>query len=311
MALEHFIWFEKYRPKEIAEMSLTPAYKKQFEQFVADKSIPHLLLAGVQGSGKTTTAYVLMNQIPCTKLVLNASGQDRGIDTVKTKIVQFASSLSIDGKIKIILLDEADSLTKDAQTALRNTMETYSKNCRFILTCNYVDKIIPALQSRCTKYTFDQFPKKRLVKLLQNILAAENIADVPETELTKLIQRFFPDVRSIINSLQAACSSGTFNAKAIGSLQIDPVHIGELILEGKLQSLRQYIAGTTDFTFIYKWLFDSFLYEKVPVENQGDVALEVLKFAAIDQQVPDREMQVVGCFLSIMMCMDIKYSFQK
>ncbi len=309
MGLEGLIWFEKHRPKSINEMTMNVNHKKAFEQYIMDKSFPHLLLEGPPGSGKTTITQVLLSSIPCTVLSLNASGQDRGVDTVKTKITQFAGSLAMDGKLKVVFLDEADGLSKDALFALKNTMETYSKSCRFILTCNHVDKIIDPIQSRCTKYTFGQFPKKRLNKLLTKILVEEGVNNTTDSDIDGLITRFYPDVRSIINNLQAACVTGSFNAKALGSLQVDPNEIGELLLKGRLQSLRQYVAGTTDFTFIYKWLFNVFLYSNVPSEQQADVALAILDFSAKDQQVPDREMQIAGCFLSIMMAMGIEYSF--
>jgi DNA polymerase III delta prime subunit len=309
MSLDNLIWFEKYRPKDIASMSLPPAYKVAFDKYIADKSIPHLLFEGSPGSGKTTTAYILLSSIPCTKLVLNASGIDRGIETVKSKITLFASSQSMEGRLKIVLLDEFDQMTKDAQNALKNTMETYSKNCRFILTCNNVGKVVDAIVSRCTKFTFDQFPKKKMYRLLSGILAKEGIAEAPEKEINILIDRFFPDVRSIINNLQAACITGMFNAKAVGALQIDPFIVGACILEGKIQSLRQYIAGTTDFTFLYKWLFNSFLYEKVSEDKQPDVAMHVINYSALDSQVPDRELQFVGCALSIMLSLGITPKF--
>lgn len=302
----NLIWFEKYRPKTIADMSLPPVYKGAFEKYIEDGSIPHLLLEGSPGSGKTTIAHILISHIPSVALVLNASGIDRGVDTVKTKITQFASSMASQGRLKIVFLDEADFMTKDAQAALKNTMETYSKNCRFILTCNDIGKVIDPIQSRCTKYTFSQFPKKRMSILLSDILEKEGIEGVEDKELMSLIDRFFPDVRSIINNLQAACATGVYNSKAIGSLQVDPREISKLILEGKFNDIRKYLAGTADFTFLYKYLFNIFLHEFVPEKVRAEAAKEILEYSAKDTYVADRENQFAGCMLSLMIVLGIK-----
>ena len=134
--MKKFIWYEKHRPKSLKELTLPKEYRKAFRQYIKQENVPHLLLAGPQGSGKTTLAYIFMDNIPCTRMVLNASSKDRGIETIKTRVKQFASSMPQKGKIKIILLDEADALTHDAQMALRNTIESHSDTCRFILTAN-------------------------------------------------------------------------------------------------------------------------------------------------------------------------------
>lgn len=307
MSLNNLIWFEKHRPKTFKDMSLPVVHRKAFEHYVEQNSFPHLLLEGSPGSGKSSTAFILMSLIPCVKIMFN--GSTVGIDVVRTTITDFAKSKAPQGKIKVVLLDEADKIKVDALGSLHNVMETYSTNCRFILTCNHVDKIDKPIQSRCTKYTFAQFPKNKLTRLVTSILEQEGVENTSEEDISDLINKFYPDVRSIINNLQAACISGSFNAKAIGSLQIDPKQVGEFILAGKVQSLRQYIAGTTEFSFMYKWLFNTFLYEKVNDDLKADVALTILQFTAIDQQVPDREMQFVGCALSIMLAMSIKPSF--
>jgi len=206
------------------------------------------------------------------------------------------------------IVHNCDQLTTDAQNAMKNTMETYSSNTRFILTCNNIDKIVPPIQSRCIKYSFDQLPKKKLVRLLQHILKSENIEDVPEPELEKLISKFYPDIRSVVNNLQAACLTGIFDPKAMGALQVDPAKIGAWIKEGKLFSIRQYISGTMDFSFLYKWLFDVFIME-VPEENRPEAAKDIATFAALDRTVPDREMQMASCCITLMLSCGSKISF--
>lgn len=308
--ITNFIWFEKHRPKTLEDMSLDKDYKKAFQHYIDEHNIPHLLLEGIQGSGKTTMAYIFMRSIPCVTLTLNASGADRGIDTIRGKVKVFAGSAPPAGKIKIVLLDEADQLTAEAQTALRNTMETYSKTCRFILTCNYVDKIIPALQSRCTKYTFDRFPKRKLLMVCENILEKEGITEYARNDVAEVINRFFPDVRSVINNLQSACVSGALNLKALGALKVDPTTIGSFIKEGKVQSIRQHLAGVTSFDFMYKWIWNEFITQFTD-EQQAEIAQELRHAQSLEPTIPDRELNFVCCCVGIMTILGIDYSFSK
>ena len=309
--LSNYIWFEKHRPNKLKDISLNKEHRTAFKKYIKDGQIPHLLLEGPQGSGKTTMAYILKNEVPSVTLLLNASGQDRGIDTIKGKVKQFAQSAVPKGKIKIIVMDEADALTKDAQTALRNTMETYSQNCRFILTCNYVDKIIGPIQSRCSRFTFDRFPKRKLVSVCEDILEKEGIEDVTRDEITELINRFYPDMRSIVNNLQSACVSGIFNAKAIGSLNADPKGIAEAILEGSVLSIRQQVAGTTDFAFMYRYMFDEFLPDNGNDEQKADIVLSIAEALSHDPTVPDREINFVACCINIMGALEVTPNFSK
>ena len=201
------IWVEKYRPKKLDDFVISEENKSIITSFIQKNEIPNLLFTGTPGIGKTSLAKILVNDIlKCQYLYINASDEN-GIDTIRTKVTNFAQTKSIDGKIKVIILDETDGLSLDGQRALRNTMEEYSKITRFILTANYKHKIITALQSRCQ--SIDLVPPLTLVaKRCLFILKAEKI-DIVESDKIKvaqLVKSFYPDLRKCINELQKALS---------------------------------------------------------------------------------------------------------
>lgn len=302
MALDNFIWYEKYRPKAIADMVMPPATRAAMDAFLEQREIPHLLLHGPAGSGKTTVAQILTENIPCTVLGLNASSGDRGVETMKTKVKQFAASAPMPGKeLKIVFLDEADGLTLDAQKSLRNTIETYQASCRFLFTCNYLDKMLDAIISRCMCFEFSQFPMADMKKHACGVLRKEGIT-FDRTVVGQLVERFYPDFRTILNTLHLGSLSGTFDASAIAALNIDMGQIVSLLLDGKVAGLRQYWAGVSDFTFIYKGLFD----ELVPILAEqdggaaGSVVVTLANFLSKDSTIPDRELNFTACCIEVM-----------
>jgi DNA polymerase III delta prime subunit len=299
MSLKNYIWYEKYRPKSLADMVLKREYRELFEKYIEEQEIPHLLLYGSNGSGKTTLAFILMQEIPCATLILNASSEDRGIATIKGKVKQFAASETVDGRLKVVFLDEGDKLTKDAQDALRNMMETYSNRCRFIITGNYIDKFQEAIKSRCTLFQFSSFHKKRLVRQLDNILKTENIS-YEEDELLKIIDQHYPDIRSVMNLVQASSISGKLIAGGNLGSQLDGSDILALIKKGDVKGLRTNLLNVVEFAWVYKYLFDVLLASELGEEEKKAAVTILSEYMWRDSSVLIREINFVSCAMELM-----------
>jgi DNA polymerase III delta prime subunit len=208
------LFVEKYRPRQLEDIVLTPEERAYFESLKSKEEIPNILFAGSPGTGKTTLSKIIATDIlDCQYLYINASDEN-GIDTIRSKVIGFASTKSLDGKLKIVLFDECDALTLDSQKALRNVIEEYSHNTRFIFTCNYLFKIIPALQSRCQIFTLTP-PLDGVLNRVVAILKHEGIV-VPDTEkqkLVELVRSGYPDLRRIINDIQKFSYTGSLTIK--------------------------------------------------------------------------------------------------
>jgi replication factor C small subunit len=212
------LWVEKYRPKTLAECILAPEVREKVEEFRTKQEIPNVLFAGNAGGGKTTLAKIIVTEIlDCQYLYINASDEN-GIDTIRSKITNFAQTRSIDGKLKIVILDEADGLTADAQRALRNTMEEFAENVRFILTCNYKYRIVGPIQSRVQSYEIVP-PLTGCVERVKHILATEKITVAADQgpKLRTLITNSYPDMRSVINSLSKNVIGNVLNVVFISN----------------------------------------------------------------------------------------------
>lgn len=201
-----FIWFEKYRPQTLEEIILPEPIKNAIKEFGTQENIPHLMFVGKPGLGKTSLAKIIAKSvIKCQYLYINASDEN-GIDAIRTKVVSFSQTKSIDGRIKIIILDECDGLTQDAQKALRNVMEEFHKVTRFILTANFGHKIINALTSRCQKFDI-QISKSQFTEHLATILTKESI-QFESSQIESIAEQYYPDLRLAINELQKNSRSG-------------------------------------------------------------------------------------------------------
>ena len=312
MALSDFIWYEKHRPKKLAELSLAPQYRKNFVEYIDKGEIPHLLFYGSVGSGKTTVAFILMDSIECSRLVLNASSSDRGVATIKVKVKQFAASKAMDGKLKVVFFDEADGLTQDAQDALRNTIETYSKSCRFILTCNNIEKISAALKSRCVQYQFNSFPEDQLLKKVQHILKLEEIEYDPE-DVKEIIELHYPDVRSVINTVQNCSVDGVLELSRIRDFNVDKAGLLDLLYDGEIGKIRVLVNGVLDFLGIYKYFYDELLSSReLKADEKKDIVLILAESLFRDALSVSKEINFIGCCLQIaevLGCRKISFQF--
>jgi replication factor C small subunit len=281
------LWTEKYRPNTVeGYVFRDESQKRQVQTWIKDQSIPHLLLSGSPGIGKTTLAKLLLNEIGIEDfdlLEINASRQ-RGIDEVKNRITNFISMIPF-GPFKVVLLDEADFLTPEAQAAMRGVMEEYSNTSRFILTCNHPNKIIPAIHSRCQQMHFASIDQVEFTARAATILVAENI-EFDLDLLDTYVKAIYPDLRKCINLLQQNSIGGALiNPKQEDSGVSDyRIEMIELFKQGKIQSARKLLCGRArpeEMEDIFRWMYDNLdLFGKT--EEQKDSALLIIKQGLVD-----------------------------
>jgi replication factor C small subunit len=251
------LWVEKYRPQVLEQYVGNEMIKNKISDYIEQGSIQNLLFHGVAGTGKTTLAKLITNNINCDLLYINAS-DERGIDTIRDKIIPFASSMGFGG-VKIVILDEADYITPQAQATLRNTMESFSGNTRFILTCNYLERIISPLQSRCQTLEIKPPSKQEVAYRCVEICKVENVV-IDNVSLKTIINAHYPDIRKTINTIQGSVINGVVKLDE-ASLKDD---LNEQILQAlsnklKLLTIRQILAdsGSREFDNLFKALYDN------------------------------------------------------
>ena len=250
---EDFLWVEKYRPKTIKDTILSPELKTLFQTFVDNKNVPNLLLTGSQGIGKTTVAKAMLEELGADYIVINGSDEGRLIDTLRTKIKNFASSVSLAGGRKYVILDEADYCNAETvQPALRNFMEEFSKNCGFIMTCNFVNKIIQPLHSRCSVVEFKIANKdkptmaKELYARILNILKQENIS-FEEKVIQEVLAKHFPDNRRILNELQRYSATGHIDSGILANLSETSIkELMQLLKDKEFTTIRRWVGRNID-----------------------------------------------------------------
>jgi len=309
--MDHLLWVEKYRPSRVEDCILPDSIKTTFQEFVNRKEIPNLLLSGTAGVGKTTIAKALCQEVGCDYLVLNGS-DDRGITIMQTTVKNYATSVSLSGGRKVIILDEGDNLTTDAQKSLRGMMEAVSINCSFIFTCNYKNKIIDAIHSRCSVIDFKINGSKvkmasQFFKRVEWILEQENI-EYDKEVVAAVITKHFPDNRRVLNELQRYSSSGVID-KGILS------HIANIQLSNLIKSLREKDYSSckkwvinnldNDNTRLYRTLYDGLLEELKP-SSVPQLVLHLAKYGYQSAFCADQEINLMACLTEIMVDVEFK-----
>ena len=304
-----FLWVEKYRPKTIEDCILPENIKKTFQDFLNKGEIPNMLLAGPPGVGKTTVAKALCNELGVDFYVINGSDEGRFLDTVRNNAKNFAStvSLSSDAKHKVIIIDEADNTTNDVQLLLRAFTEEFSRNCRFIFTCNYKNKIIEPLHSRCAVVEFaitnKDRPKiaSRFFKRLGEILVKENIR-YDDKVIVELVNKHFPDWRRVLNECQRYSVSGEIDSGILASFS--DVKLNDLIKylkEKNFTEVRKWVVSNidNDSSVILRRVYDS-LYESLVPSSIPAAVLTIAKYQYQIAFVADQEINLLACLTEIM-----------
>ena len=309
---EQFLWVERYRPRTIEDCILPESVKKQFQQFIAKKEIPNLLLSGTAGTGKTTIARALCNELDCDYIIINGSDEGRQIDTLRTKIKQFASAVSFEGKTKVVILDEADYMNRDSvQPALRGFIEQFAENCRFVFTCNYANRLIDPLHSRTTVIDFKLAPSDRPVlaskflKRMEYILGTEGV-DFSQRVLAELLNKHFPDYRRVINELQRYSVGGKIDEGILSNFQeINAKALVESLREKDWKKMRQWIANNvdTDPQAIFRQIYDILLPE---VKGIPHLVLLIADYQYKAAFVADQEINLTACLTEIMANVEFK-----
>lgn len=310
-----FLWVEEYRPHTIADCILPVNIKNSFKGFIEQKEIPNLLLCGSAGVGKTTVAKAVCDEIGASYIVINGSDEGRFLDTVRNKVRQFATTVSLTSGAahKVIIIDEADNTSTDVQLALRAAVEEFHNNCRFVFTCNFPNKIIDPLHSRCTVIDFkiksDQAEKlqAKFFVRLKGILDEQSIK-YEDKILFKIVKRFYPDWRRLLNECQRFASTGEISSAAL-------IDVADITIDDLLKSLKN-----REFTNVKKWVVENIdndpnlvmrriydvLYDSLKSASIPEAVLIIAKYQYQISFVADQEINLLACLTEIMMSCEFK-----
>ena len=309
---DNTLWVEKYRPKTIADTILPASLKAVFQQFVDQGNIPNLMLSGSAGVGKTTVAKAMCEEIGCDYMVINGSDES-GIDTFRTKIKNYASSMSLTGGRKVIIIDEADYLNPNStQPALRNAIEEFAVNCSFIFTCNYKTRIIEPLHSRCAVVDFGLKNDEKasmasqFFKRLQGVLQSEKV-EYDDKVIAELVKKHFPDFRRVLNELQRYSQFGKIDTgilAQIGSIQIEEVV--KFLKAKDFGAIRKWVATSDlDANTLFRQLYDA-LYDVLKPQSIPNAVLVIADYQYKNAFVADTEINVVACLTELMVNCEFK-----
>ena len=301
------LWVEKFRPKKISECVLTEDLKKTFQAFVDDGHIPNLLLTGGPGVGKTTVAKAMLEELGATYMMINGS-EESGIDVLRTKIKNFASTVSMDGNRKFVILDEADYLNpQSTQPALRGFIEEFHKNCGFILTCNFKNRIIDPLHSRCSVIEF-RIPASEKPKLagefftrVQGILDGEGVQYQPKA-VAGVVEKYFPDWRRVLNELQRYSISGMIDSGVLVNIsETNMKDLNTFLKEKDFKSIRKWVANNLDNdpSRMYRKIYDS-LYVDIQPQTVPHLVLATADYSYKSAFVADQEINMLAFMIEVM-----------
>jgi DNA polymerase III delta prime subunit len=309
--MEHLLWVERHRPQTVSDCILPDRLKEVFQEYVNQKQIPNLLLTGGAGVGKTTIAKAMCNEIGCDYMILNGSDEN-GVDTIRVKIKNYASAMSFSGGRKVIILDEADYLTPNAQAILRNAIEEYAVNCSFIFTCNFKSRIIEPLHSRCAVIDFrlQNGEKTKMAsaffKRITHILNTEKV-EYDEKVIAELIKKHFPDFRRAINELQRYSQLGKIDVGILS--QIGDISISQIVKhlkEKDFTSVRKWAATTDiDSTTFFRKLYDA-LYDIAKPQSIPQAVIILADYQYKQAFVADQEINLVACLTELMANVEFK-----